>query len=755
MSEHREILIISAIATILLLGSFAAGMVSGFAGIGGLLAALALCFVLFFGLLSLLGSDEEQRRAQGLQPAQKNKTSPSSESDEEQGHAQGPPSVLQPSLFSRAKEFCLPMARVHGLALSILFGVTAFAFLGDNLHDAGLAHWFKYKYETKDVHPLLQWFWLSLSQALRALDIPDMIEAGAGDLHMKAVKDVFAPIEGNEKTAGGVSAGVLIVAFRIAIGVLLVTQAVNAFFRRRRMMRAAEVLAHPEICENAKRILKLSGRLAIGPLSRAWKQTDRLDDRQWRLQALEVCRDLGDKASQFEERIQSLLKGDRAARVDSADDDELLQSAVRSLAAISKKPEKIAASICVLWERSLDLDETRRLSWKGALCLAAMQCAKRIREDDEEKRQEVIANIGGVYDSDLSAWLIWQLQTPDREAPQWPLILMRENKSVPEVVVASEIDLLSPQDIRHEPLEEFELEDVRDAFNDAVDSYAAQTNLNRSIELTLPGTDPLTFSLVPAGAYWRGNLGDKGDGDTNERPQHPVILRYPFYLQDSSVTIRQFEQFIEHIGKEELGDVLSDLWDDLRHRVAAERHPMPYVSWTNARKFCKWLMQEHFDEIRQALGAVGGEVIATLPSECEWEWAARGPAVWTYPWGDEIGPERLQFFEKPFGIKVPNTAELESFERGRSWCGLYDMAGNLFAWCDDQLQEYENFDPDAFTNDPIGVTANPERVQKGGAWCFTDWDARSSYRYPIDDEDLEGNDCGMRVALVFGRPRAL
>ena len=300
MSEYREILIISAIATALLLGSFVAGIVFEYAIIAGFLAALALCFVLLVGLLSLLGSDEEQRRAQGLQSAQA--SSP--------GAVKGYNAALQPTLFSRAKEFCLPMARVYGLALSILFGVTAFAFLGDSLVDAGLADWFEYKYETEQVHSLLQWFWLSLSQALRALDILDMIEAGAGDLHMEAVRDVFAPIEGDEEARAGLFGGVLIVAFRIAIGVLLVTQAVNAFSRRRRMIRAVEALGNPETSENAKRILKLSGRLALAPLSRAWKQPDRPDDRQWRLQALEVCRDLGDKASRFETRIQSLFKGD-------------------------------------------------------------------------------------------------------------------------------------------------------------------------------------------------------------------------------------------------------------------------------------------------------------------------------------------------------------------------------------------------------------------------------------------------------------
>lgn len=745
MSEYREIIIISAIATALLSASFVAGIVFEHAIIAGLLAALALCFVLLVGLLSLLASDEEQRRAQGLQSAQ------ASSRSTDQGHN----AALQPTLFSRAKEFCLPMARAYGLVLFILFAVTAFAFLGDSLVDAGLADWFEYKYKTEQVHPLLQWFWLSLSQALRALDILDMIEAGAGDLHMEQVRNVFAPIEGDERASSGLFGGILIIAFRIAIGVLLVTQAVNAFTRRRRMIRAVEALANPEICENAKRILKLSGRLAIGPLSHAWKQPGRQGDRQWRIQALEVCRDLGDKASRFEEKVQALLNGDRAARADTAADDELLQSAVRALAAISSKPEEVAASICVLWERCVQLGDTRRLSWKGALGLAARQCAERICEDGAGKRQQVIADIDSGNESEMSAWLVWQLRAPDREAPRWPLIIMRELASVPEVIAASEIDQLAPQDLRRDPLEESGLDDIRVSFNDIIDSYATQTGLDRLIRLPLPGTEPLTFNLIPAGACWRGNLGAKGDGDTNERPRHAVILRHPFYLQDSCITIRQFERFIECAGREALGDELSELWDDLRRRDAAERHPMPYVSWTNARAFCNWLMRQHFDEIRQTLGAVGGRAIATLPTECEWEWAARGPAVWTYPWGNEVDPDRLQFFEKPFDVEVPATAEIRHFESGRSWCGLYDMSGNLFDWCDDQLQDYRNFDADAFTSDPIGVTAKPERVQKGGAWCFTDWDARSSYRYPIDDEDLEGNDCGMRVALVLGRPGAL
>jgi formylglycine-generating enzyme required for sulfatase activity len=125
-------------------------------------------------------------------------------------------------------------------------------------------------------------------------------------------------------------------------------------------------------------------------------------------------------------------------------------------------------------------------------------------------------------------------------------------------------------------------------------------------------------------------------------------------------------------------------------------HPVVDVSWEACHAFC----------VRAGLA---------LPTEAQWECAARGPLGHAYPWGNEWEASLCQSWEDRHGHE--RTAPVGSLPDGRSWCGALDMAGNVFEWCRDW------YDP-GFYASPTACAPNPEcsvgvsgqRVLRGGCW---------------------------------------
>jgi formylglycine-generating enzyme required for sulfatase activity len=177
--------------------------------------------------------------------------------------------------------------------------------------------------------------------------------------------------------------------------------------------------------------------------------------------------------------------------------------------------------------------------------------------------------------------------------------------------------------------------------------------------------------------------------------RHDVIISKDFYLQTTEVTLVQWRAVM---GKDFFGG-----------RKGADNMPVVKVSWFDAQEFIKRLNQAADGHYR-------------LPTEAEWEYAARAGTVSAYPWGDDIDCSRAMYSNNPLksedcvaavrarGLGVEQPAPVGQYPPN-AW-GLYDMAGNVWEWVADW---YAPYDPDARV-DPAGPHSGEMRVKRGGSW---------------------------------------
>jgi formylglycine-generating enzyme required for sulfatase activity len=160
------------------------------------------------------------------------------------------------------------------------------------------------------------------------------------------------------------------------------------------------------------------------------------------------------------------------------------------------------------------------------------------------------------------------------------------------------------------------------------------------------------------------------------------------------------------------------------------------VSWHDAQAYAEWLSAEI------------GET-CTLPTEAQWEYAARGPEAVEYPWGDDSPTCDLVNYSGCVG----RTSPVGSYSpAGDSWVGAADMAGNVWEWTADRYDaEYYRTVTDGQL-DPIGPDSGDYRVLRGGAWSDDGARARCAYRGHGDRPGLRSLDFGFRVVCVAPVP---
>jgi len=243
----------------------------------------------------------------------------------------------------------------------------------------------------------------------------------------------------------------------------------------------------------------------------------------------------------------------------------------------------------------------------------------------------------------------------------------------------------------------------------------------RTIELQVWQTDGAEMVFVPAGEFAMGSqeLGD------DERPAHQVHLD-GFWIDRYEVTNTRFARFVTATGyqtdaeRRGWGWVWKDsAWEKVeeanwRHPRGPDSsiegkldHPVVLVSWSDAEAYCQWAGKD-------------------LPSEAQWEKAARGTDDRRYAWGDEFDSVKANTNESGLGDTTP----VGSFSpQGNSPYGASDMTGNVWEWVADwYASDYYSQAPSA---NPPGPATGTYRVLRGGSWPFDEVYARTAFRYNV------------------------
>jgi formylglycine-generating enzyme required for sulfatase activity len=280
----------------------------------------------------------------------------------------------------------------------------------------------------------------------------------------------------------------------------------------------------------------------------------------------------------------------------------------------------------------------------------------------------------------------------------------------------------------------------------------------KELMLDLGGDVKMELVLVKAGEFDMGS----NDGEENEKPVHKVKISQPYYIGKYDVTVAQFRAFVDAAKFQTIAEKQNKGWtvkDGTWQEVSGvnwrnpgfkqeDNHPVVVMTWGDAREFCKW-----------ATKATGRTV--RLPTEAEWEYAARGPKSLKYPWGDKWegimanvadASLRRAGFNMEWGeIKeddgYPFTSPGGAYKNS-SWCGAYDMAGNVWQWCQDYFSDkYYGESP---VVDPQGPANGDDRVRRGGGWASAPGSCRSARRHKLYHCDAS---TGFRVVVECGSSR--
>lgn len=224
--------------------------------------------------------------------------------------------------------------------------------------------------------------------------------------------------------------------------------------------------------------------------------------------------------------------------------------------------------------------------------------------------------------------------------------------------------------------------------------------------------DGMDMNYIPGGTFMMGSLDEDFTAAPDERPQHEVKID-PFHLDQFEVTVAQYAAFLNRIGtyKEacdendcvhprfEAGFTSYLLEEDQGDGTfiyipltGFADYPINHVSWYGAQAYC------------EAMGA-------RLPTEAEWEYAARGDDGRIYPWGNDVPDEDKAVFASS---SYDNLKPVDALPDGQSPFGIYAMAGSLWEWTNDWYDE--DYYSDSPRNNPRGPETTLNKVIRGGAW---------------------------------------
>lgn len=227
-----------------------------------------------------------------------------------------------------------------------------------------------------------------------------------------------------------------------------------------------------------------------------------------------------------------------------------------------------------------------------------------------------------------------------------------------------------------------------------------------SFEKTYTNTLGMDFVLIPSGSFIMGSPFNEPHRGKSE-VQHLVTISKPFYMQTTEVTVKQWHSIM---GRRMIA-----------YQKGSDNMPVIRVSWFDCMTFIQRLNKL-------------GQGRYRLPTEAEWEYAARAETTTAYSWGNTIdckmamyGNNSLKYnvcqhYIKSIGLQLDQPAPVKSYQPNL-W-GLYDMHGNVWEWCMDWFGDYEK-NP---VTDPKGPDSGTARIRRGGSWFKYGYYCRSANR---------------------------
>lgn len=251
--------------------------------------------------------------------------------------------------------------------------------------------------------------------------------------------------------------------------------------------------------------------------------------------------------------------------------------------------------------------------------------------------------------------------------------------------------------------------------------------------------DGMTMVFVPAGEFTMGS-----EKYSASMPIHKVYLP-SFWIDQTEVTNKMYSLCVD-MGtcQPPAGQVATSGGIDYYGSSEFENYPVIFVDWNRAKTYCEWAGRH-------------------LPTEAEWEKAARGTDGRFYPWGNDEPDNNLVNFENPQFEYDPKklyggfTSEVGKYPKGASIYGAWDLAGNVWEWVSSLYWPYPYSDSDGRED----LNANGKRILRGGSfdasaeyhWMGKNWvivrligNIRSDYRFPINSSYSNG-DVGFRCAF--------
>jgi formylglycine-generating enzyme required for sulfatase activity len=180
------------------------------------------------------------------------------------------------------------------------------------------------------------------------------------------------------------------------------------------------------------------------------------------------------------------------------------------------------------------------------------------------------------------------------------------------------------------------------------------------------------MALAPKGCFGMGS----NDGDNNEKPVHQVCFDKPYWIDVTEVTNAQFARLGGQAAR-------ASNW-------TGDNRPRETITWTESDDFCR-------------------RRDARLPSEAEWEYAARGPDSLTYPWGNAFVSDNAVW-------NTSQTADVGSKPQGAAWVGALDMSGNVWEWVNDWYDQSTYGTLSEPATNPQGPGSGQYRALRGGSW---------------------------------------